>query len=493
MSANLETFYSHLRRIYTFGCISNLLDWDQKVTMPPEGGGDRAEQLELISTIMHEHLTAPTFLGLVDELGGRLDSLNEIDRVNVRETKRQLDRARKLPVEFVARRTRVSTISYQVWAEARAKNDWKAVAPHLKQIVALCREEAELLGYDEHPYDALFDGYEPGGRIAVVKPLLLRLGDALAKMLPTITERFRSAPEVQGDFPEDLQAKFDMKLAAACGYNFNRGRLDATHHPFQTTIGSRDFRITTHYYREDYLSSVYSVLHEAGHALYEAGLLEQHKGTPMGSAISLGIHESQSRLWENLIGRSQPFCNFIHRSLEEFFPSEHRKTSPEIIWRRANRVAPSLIRIEADEVTYSLHIIVRMLLEEQLMSGELGVDELPEAWNALYEKYLGLRPDDYADGVMQDVHWYGGSIGYFPTYALGNLYGAMMLRVIERDLPGVWNDVEHGNGAPILNWLQKNVHERGMKYKGPELIREITGEDLSEVPFVKYIEKKFLR
>lgn len=491
MSAPLERVYSQLRRIYTLGCIGALLDWDQKVTMPPEGAEDRAEQLELISALAHESMTNPELLALVDSLHQNLANLPSDDMVNIREMKRILDRARCLPVEFVALRSKVTTRAYQAWTEARPKDDWQAVVPHLEEIVKLCRREAEYIGYKEHPYDALLDSYEPGGKLSVIKPLLVRLGEELSALIPAITKKFQHVPDIKGDFPEDVQSRFNVRLAEAFGYNLTRGRLDPTHHPFQTTIGARDVRITTRFYRHDYLSSVYSTLHESGHALYEAGLLERFKGTPRGSAVSLGIHESQSRLWENLVGRSHEYCRFLHATLKDFFPEEHRRLTPDTLWRTVNKVNPSLIRIEADEVTYSLHVVIRMLLEEQLITGELEVKDLPQAWNDAYGKYLGVRPTDNKNGVMQDVHWYSGSIGYFPTYALGNLYGAMMIKTAERDLPGLWNDIEQGKCLPLLQWLRKNVHEHGMTYSGPELIKKISGQELSEVPFLDYIKKKF--
>lgn len=491
MSPELKKVYSHLRRIYTLGCIGALLDWDQKVTMPAEGGEDRAEQLELMSALSHESMTDPAFLELVDAQYEIRNTLAAEDLVNIRELKRILDRARRLPTDFVAHRSKVTTRAYQTWTEARPKDDWKSILPHLEEIVSLCRKEAEFLGYEEHPYDALLDGYEPGGKIALLKPLLLRLGKELSALIPSIKDKFQNVADINGDFPEEVQSKFNTRLAQVFGYDISRGRLDATHHPFQTTIGARDVRITTHFYRNDYLSSVYSTLHETGHALYEAGLLERHKGTPMGSAVSLGIHESQSRLWENLIGRSQQYCRFLHRTLKDYFPEEHRRLTPESLWRTVNKVNPSLIRIEADEVTYSLHVIIRLLLEEQLISGTLSVKDLPDAWNDSYEEYLGIRPTDYKNGVMQDVHWFSGSIGYFPTYALGNLYGAMMLKTAERDLPSLWQDVEQGNCLPLLHWLRSNVHELGMTYSGPELIKKITGQELNEAPFLNYIKQKF--
>ncbi len=491
MNDALNRFYLALREVFNWTCIYDTLDWDQKVMMPVEAADHRVEQLELLSSVIHGKTTDPKFLETVDGLYSNKGALNEKDLVNVRECKRQLDRARKLPVKFVAERTKAAATSFQVWTEARAKNDWQAVEPHLTKVVQLARKEADYLGYEQNPYDALLDGYEPGARLSVVKPLLSSLGQGLTELIPSISAKFKNTPSIEGDFPEETQHKLGSYLAKQFGYNFQRGRLDTTHHPFATTLGVRDVRITTHFYRNDFLSSVFSILHETGHALYELGLPEEHRGTPLGSAISLGIHESQSRLWENIIGRSRQYSHFLHRTLKDYFPEVPKRFTPETLWAGINIVTPSFIRIEADEVTYSLHVIVRMLLEEQLISGELAVADLPNAWNDLYKKYLGITPPDYNFGVMQDSHWYGGSIGYFPTYALGNLYGAMMIKVAERDIPTLWQQVEEGVFLPLLNWLNENVFRHGMTYTGPELIKKITGQELNERPFLEYVKAKF--
>ncbi len=489
---NLKSLYDKLSSLYRLQCIGSLLGWDQQVYMPVEAAQGRADQNELISRLAHQWFTDPEFARVVDALAEEQDTLGEVDRVNVREVKRVLDIERKLPEEFVAEMAQASSVGYCIWAQARPKNDWAAVEPTLAKIVALNRRRADLVGYEEHPYDALLDIYEPGARLSQVKPLLLDLAEQLKAMIPAIAERFSAEDRLEGDFATECQQRFVARVAADLGFDFGQGRLDTTAHPFMTSIGPYDFRITTRYHEDNLLSALYGTIHETGHALYEMGLPKERAGTPMGESVSLGIHESQSRFWENLVGRSRDFCEHLLDVMKEYFPEQTRHLGCDDLWKRVNHVEPSLIRVEADEVTYSQHIVIRMLLEERLVTGDLNVPDLPAAWDDLYEEYLGIRPPDYKDGVMQDMHWYSGSIGYFPTYALGNLYGAMMMRKAREDLPEMPDQIRAGELAPMLNWLRENVHRHGMKYRAHELIRHITGRELSDKPFVEYLRGKFM-
>ncbi len=468
-----------------------LLDWDQKVTMPSAGGESRAKQMESLSRIIHQRKTDPRFLDTVDLLAINISELSENNAINVREIKRISDRARKLPEKFVSERSRVTSLSYQAWVEARPKNDFETITNHLNRVFELCREEAELVGYQSTPYDALLDVYEPGSTLTQIKPLLLRLGEGLQVILPTLTEHFKQVQPPCGHYGEAAQRKLNCQIAQALGYSFDQGRLDATAHPFQETLGPNDQRITTRFNSTNYLSSLFTTLHEVGHALYEGGLPKQHTGTPLGKPISLSIHESQSRLWENMMGRSKEFCIYLYSLLKEIFPEEYSHTNPSKLWMQVNKVYPSLIRVEADEVSYSLHIIIRMLLEEEIINHKLSVSELPERWNALYKTYLGVSPENNQNGVMQDVHWFTGSVGYFPTYALGNLYAAAMYKQLQKDLPAWGENLERGKMQEITEWLRINVHQHGMKYRGDELIIQITNEPLSEKPFLTYLREKF--
>lgn len=488
---NLKLFYERLKEMYNLQCIESLLGWDQQVYMPPQSAQARADQQEYISCLAHQRATDPQFCRAVDELSEIRDSLSDADRVNVREIKRNLDIERKLPEDFVAEFAQASSTGYSIWAQARPQNDWKAVEPVLERIFELSRRRADLVGYEEHPYDALLDIFEPGMKLSQVKPLLLDLAGRLKEMIPPIAEKFSVEGRLDGHFDEDCQRRLVSRVAADLGFDFQQGRLDTTAHPFMTCIGPHDFRITTRYNEANLLAGLYGTMHETGHALYEMGLPKEHAGTPRGAAVSLGIHESQSRFWENMVGHCREFCGHLIGVMREFFPEQTGALSPEELWKRANHVEPSLIRVEADQVTYNQHIVIRMLLEERLITGDLKVQDLPGAWDDLYEEYLGVRPCDYKDGVMQDIHWYSGGVGYFPTYALGNLYGAMMMGRAREALPDLPQQIERGEFGPLLGWLRENVHQHGMTLRANDLIRHITGRELTDGPFVEYLKAKF--
>lgn len=488
----LEKFYAKLKRIHTLSSIHGLLGWDQQVNLPLAGAGWRAQQLEFVSSLHHEYLLDVELKDCVDQLlQNNSEKISVEDKVNLIKTRRKIEQESKLPKSFVEELERASSTTYNVWVQARPKNDFAAVKPHLTTLVRLYREHAKLLGHDGNPYNALLDIYEPEAKIEQVRPLLLKLGTEIKNILPKLVERFAKIEELKGDFEISKQYELCRKISSDIGYDYNSGRLDKAAHPFEANLGAGDVRITTRFEKQNYLSSVLTCLHEAGHALYEMGFLPQHLGTPMGSSISLGIHESQSRLWENIIGRSQAFAEYIYGQLKDFFPNEYKKTSSQDIWNQLNLIRPSLIRVEADEVTYSQHIIIRMLLEEELANDRLEVADLPQAWKEYYKKYLDIEVCDHKDGVMQDVHWYSGSFGYFPTYALGNLYSAQMFELIKLQIPNLDQKIRNGNFLEIKIWLNQNVHQHGMKYSGSELIKNISGKDLSEQSFVNYLKAKF--
>lgn len=487
----LKDFYGHLAQIRRLKEIIAILDWDRAVNLPPAGSESRAEQIQDLSVRVHSLLSADSFYDLIQSLNNS-SSISPDDAVNLREVKRTVEKQRKLPEEFVARQTMLQSISYDTWAAAKPKGDFEAVRKNLVGLVDLAREETKLLGFSEHPYDALLDHYEPGAKLSEIKPLLLRLGEGLSAVLPEITEKFKGVRHTTGHFAKEKQHELSNRILAAIGFDFECGRLDASPHPFSTSLGWGDWRITTRYHEDKPLSAIYSTLHEAGHAFYDMGLKKEHRGTPLGEAVSLGIHESQSRLWENLIGRSQAFASILLPLLRDVFPAEFSAVFEIDLWREINFVEPSLIRVEADEVSYSLHIVIRMLLEEALISGDLSVNDAPAAWNDLYKKYLGVSALTPDKGIMQDVHWYSGSFGYFPTYALGNLYGVVMLKKAQEAGAGLPSDIAEGRFSKLREWLTKNVHESGMRLYGPDLLRQIAGVELSEKPFLDYIKQKFL-
>lgn len=488
----LQFFYKRLNEIHVLAGTYSLLEWDQQVNMPPDGAAERAKQLECIETMRHNLTTDEKFIEIIQDLHNGIESLSYPDQVNVRETWRTCNRQKKLSAEFVGRKTRVCSESYSAWAEARPANDFELVRPHLESIIALHKEEIDLVGYDLEPYDALLDVYEKGATLSVIRPVFVRLAEALSSILPAIPEAFTDVAPIKGDFPEPEQLPLIKKVMTSLGFDFRSGRLDSSPHPFCTTMGRGDVRVTTRYSKDNFLGSLYGVIHETGHALYDMGLPAKWYGTPMGSPASLGVHESQSRFFENILGKSRAFCEWLFTILPDFFPGTRYLTTPDELWKQVNSVSRSLIRVEADEVTYSLHVIIRTLLEDDLVRGVLQVRDLPEAWNSLYEKYIGIRPSNYSDGVLQDVHWYSGMIGYFPTYVLGNLYGASMLQGLTRDLPSYLDDVSKGVFKNVLSWLRANVHQKGMQHTGPELVEGISGSALDESAFLKYLSGKYL-
>jgi carboxypeptidase Taq len=486
----IDRLYQLLHEMHTLNSISAALDWDQQVNLPHKGAAERSEQIAMMQTILHAKRTDPQFIEVVKELRDRGD-LSFEDVVNVRETWRITEKELKLPAAFVEESAKLASQCYHEWTAARPANDFARVEPLLERLFALAQQKADLVGYDENPYDALLDYYEPYGKLSHIKPLLLELATKLSALLPAILDKQQPIAPLREPIALDAQHALCQKLCSAIGYDFESGRLDRAPHPFCTSLGAHDIRITTRYAEDNYLSGMFTALHEAGHALYEDGLPKKWVGTPMGSAVSLGIHESQSRLWENIIGRSRPFAKYLHSLIGEFLPELHKSTSPDEIWAHTNHIQRSLIRVEADEVTYSLHVVIRMQLEAALLNKELSVRDLPAAWNELYRKFIGLQPPSDSDGVLQDVHWYNGLIGYFPTYALGNLYGAMMYESIRSALPTLDSDVERGDFSSLLQWLNRNVHQHGMAFAGPELIQRIAGRPLSTDSFITYVRQKF--
>jgi carboxypeptidase Taq len=359
--------------------------------------------------------------------------------------------------------------------------------------VSLKRREAEAVGIGDEPYDALLDEYEPGATAAEITEVFAALRDDLVPLVQAILGSGKKAPHdvLERDYPVERQRAFGEGAAKAIGFDFTAGRLDVTTHPFCSGIGPGDCRITTRYNPRHFNESFFGILHEAGHAIYEQGLAAEHFGTPLGSACSLGIHESQSRLWENLVGRSLPFWRRYTPVMHEVFGERMGSATVEQVYRQVNRVTPSLIRVEADEVTYNMHILVRFELELALLRGELSAADLPAAWNEAYRRRLGVTPPHDGDGVLQDVHWSSGAFGYFPTYTIGNLYSALLWERILADLPDVYAQIEAGEFAPLLGWLREQIHRPGYLLDGEELIKRVTGSGLAHQPFMAYLWAKY--
>jgi len=491
MSDTYNRFIEKVREIGQLEAIEQLLEWDQETNMPERGLAARAEHMALAARMKHERRTSPELGELLSALDGSAD--DPVVATNVRETRRVYERAVKVPGDLVAKIASVSSMARAEWVGARKASDFKRFAPYLKELLDLKRQLADAVGFAGERYDALLDEYEPGARTSDLAQVFAELREPLAAFIREISSAAHHPDEaiVHRSFPRAAQEAFARKLAAAIGFDFQAGRLDVSAHPFCTGIAPGDVRMTTRYHETHFNSAIFGVLHETGHGLYEQGLDEGQRYTPMGQAVSLGIHESQSLMWENIVGRSRAFWEYFYPECRATFSKALKGVSLDAWVGAINVVKPSMIRVEADEATYNLHIILRFELERALLDGNLAVNDVPEAWNAKMEELLGIRPAGDAEGCLQDIHWSLGIFGYFPTYALGKLYGAQFWEAARRDIPDVEDRFRCGDFRVLLDWLRGNIHRRGKRYRPDELVRAVTGEPLSIRPFMNYLHEKF--
>ena len=472
----------HCAEIDVLEGATGVLGWDQQTNLPKGAAAARGAQLALMSRLLHERATDSRIEGWLRDLEG--GDLDELQAASLRNMRRGYDRIVKVPADLVVRLSTASSDGFGAWIHAKEHNDFAFFAPHLENLVALKREKAHAIDPDVHPYDALLTGYDPGATTADLRVMFARLREGLVELIDAVRD-VEAMPLVDGKFAVEAQMALNTEVATALGYDFNRGRMDAAEHPFTIGLHADDVRITTHLYETNLLGGLGGTVHESGHAMYEQGLPKQHAGTGINRAASIGLHESQSRFWENYIGRSQPFFNWFQPLLEKHFPG--CGVSADDLYRGANRVVPGLIRVTADEVTYNLHIIARFELEVALMEGSLAVADLPEAWNEKYRKYLGITPPDDARGVLQDVHWSGGAFGYFPSYTLGNLYAASLGATMTSELDDLWGRVEAGDFSPILSWLRDRIHQHGHMLDAPDRMRVVVGERDSVEDLLAYL------
>jgi carboxypeptidase Taq len=469
---------------------AGLLGWDERTYMPHAGSAHRGEQMALLARLRHEMLTAPRVGELLAAVEGAPPS--DDAAANVREIRRVHDRAVKVPKELVEELARVTTRAQQVWQEARKADDFAAFRPWLEQVVRLKRQEAQAVGYKGVPYDALLDEYEPGATTAEISRTFAALRGELVPLVQAITSSGRRPRRevLEAEFPVDRQEAFGRAAAAALGFDFGAGRLDVTTHPFCSGIGPGDCRITTRYNPRFFNEAFFGILHEAGHGIYEQGLPAEHYGTPLGSYASLGVHESQSRLWENQVGRGRPFWEHFYPRARKEFPALRDVTADEFYFT-VNDVRPSFIRVEADEATYNLHILLRFELEQALVSGDLAPADAPGAWDERFQKSFGMEPPTDTLGCLQDIHWSFGGIGYFPTYTLGNLYAAQFMEQARRDLGDVEADFRRGEFGRLKGWLNGTIHRHGQRYRAGELCRRVTGKALTHEPLLAYLRGKY--
>ena len=486
-----EVYKQTLQKIADVKYASAVLQWDQETYIPAKGGEIRGRQIATLSEIAHEQFTSEKFGNLLQELLSK-DGLADHEKRNVELSWYDYNKSKKLPSDFVRRMSEAVNKSFYAWIEARKKNDFIIFQQPLHDIIALKKQEADLLGYDQHPYDALMNDYDRGLNTATTDALFAslkpRLGELLQKInnAPAVDDRF-----LQQHFDKDKQWKLGMEVLRRMHFDFEAGRQDISEHPFTTNFSSRDVRVTTRIDENDFSNMLWSCVHEGGHALYEQGLPEEQYGLPLGEYCSLTIHESQSRLWENCVGRSLPFWKYNYKLLLEYFPEQLQHISVERFYKGINKVAPSLIRTEADELTYHFHVMIRYEIEKQLIEGSIGSKDIPARWNELYRQYLGVTVPDDKRGCLQDVHWSHGSFGYFATYSIGSLYAAQLYATISTQGLSIETELEQGNNLPVLEWLQQHIYKYGRYYNSGELCQHATGQALNPDFFINYVNEKF--
>lgn len=493
-STAFEELCSLSREAALIESMEAMLGWDERTYMPAGAGEYRAEQMTYLTGLAHQKRTSKRLGELLGELADS-DLTKEPHSdvgATIRELKRQYDKKVKLPQTLVEELTRASVLGQQAWVKAREANDFASFAPHVEKLFGLKRQQADCLGYEGSPYDALLDDFEPDAKTADLTKVLSELRSELVPLVQAIMHSGRKAPLeiLQRQYPAAAQEVFGKAAAAAIGFDFNRGRLDVTHHPFCSGMGPHDCRITTRYDERFFNSAFFGILHEAGHGIYDQGLRPEQFGLPPGTYLSLGIHESQSRMWENLVGRSRAFWQHFFPKLQQTFPAAVGDVKLDEFFFGINHVAPSLIRVEADEATYNLHIIIRFELEQALLSQDLPVSDLPGAWRDKYREYLGVEPPNDADGCLQDIHWSAALIGYFPTYSLGNLYASQFFEQADRDLGGLPALFAKGEFGPLKTWLNEKIHARGQCYTAAELVQLVTGQPLSPAPLMRHLRGK---
>ncbi len=484
----------HQKEAAYLGAFGKLAGWDQAAYTPKKGHPHRARMQATLAKLLHQRATDPRIgemLALVENAGWLKEPITA-EAVNVREWRRAYDLQTKIPERLAVELAQATSEGQAIWEEARPKNDWESFKPILKKIFALTREAADAMGYKEERYDALLDQYEPGATAKQVETIFKQVREATVELLHRINDSSKRPHTslLHRHFPKAAQESFGKEVIAKIGFDLEAGRLDVVAHPFMEGIGPGDVRLTTRYFEDFFNPGFFGIVHEMGHGVYGQGLLPEHFGTPMGTEISLGIHESQSRTWENLVGRSLGFWRYFWPKAQQHFESL-RDVRLEDFYFAINEVKPSLIRVEADEVTYNLHIMIRFEVELALLRGELSIDDAPEAWDAKYQEYLGVRSPEIRDGVLQDVHWSAGLIGYFPTYSLGNLYGAQFFVQAEKDLGNLEAQFERGEFAPLLNWTREKIHHQGSRYWPRDLLRNVTAEDLNPQYLIDYLNRKF--
>jgi len=486
-----STYKTKMQKIADVKYASAVLQWDQETYLPPKGNDFRGQQIATLSEIAHQLFTDKTMGELLEELS-LCEDLTSSEKRNIVLSKEDYERNIKLSAAFVRQLSETVNQSYHAWAKARKENSFALFEQPLNELIQLKRQEADMLGYEQHPYNALMNDYDKGLTVSKVDSLFVELKTPLFNLLDSLKNK-KSIDNsfLFQEFKKDNQWEFGLEILKRIGFDFEAGRQDISLHPFTTNFSSKDVRITTRIDEHDFSNMTWSCLHEGGHALYEQGLPADQYGLPLGEYCSLSIHESQSRLWENCIGRGLPFWQHNFKLLTNAFPKQFKEINIEKFYKGINSVSPSLIRTEADELTYHFHVMIRYEIEKMLIEGSLQTKDIPACWNEMYQKYLGIEVPDDNRGCLQDIHWSHGSFGYFATYSLGSLYGAQLYSTIEKQYPAISEDLSNGKINTIQEWLQKEIYCNGRFYSSEELCKKATGESLQSSYFIEYATKKY--
>ena len=494
MKEKLALLKTRLAEISDLGQAASIVNWDQQVNMPPGAAEARGNQLAILACVLQEWSTAPELGKLLEELAPYAETLDpdSDDARLIKVSTKDFHKATCIPTEYVVEFNQVTAVAQQAWVEARQESNFAHFLPHLEKVVELRQRYASFFPGVEHPYDALLDDFEPGMKTADVKAIFNTLRPQQVALLQSIAAK----PQVEDaflhqPFDEKKQWDFGVEIISKFGYDWNHGRQDKAPHPFTQSAGRTDVRITTRVYPDFMNTMLFGTMHETGHALYGLGTAPALDRTGLDGGASLAVHESQSRLWENLVGRSLPFWQHFYPRLQEIFPAQLGSVSLEKFYQGINKVQPSLIRVEADEATYNLHIMLRLEIEMALIEGKLAVKDLPSAWNSRMQDYLGVTPPNDAKGVLQDIHWANGYFGYFSTYALGNLVSAQIWEKINQDIPDLAGQIQAGKFAALLTWLREKIHVHGRKFEPQELVQKVTGSSIDPAPYMRYLKGKY--
>jgi carboxypeptidase Taq len=493
----IEQVTSSMNTIKDIQSASALLGWDQETYMPDGSARARAEQIATLDSLAHQHLTSDSSQKLAQEAQEIVESTNN----HTQETRllrlyaQEVHRAVKLPESLVHQTSKAVSLAHDSWKKARSESNFSLFADDLKQLLTLKSTAAELYGYEENRYDALLNIYEPGMKVSRLKPVFANLQAGTTSLLKEIEPVKQRANDkiLYQSFPTDKQVNFARMIVDSLGFNFDTGRIDLSVHPFCTSFAPTDVRLTTRVFEHDVRSCLFGLIHEAGHGMYEQGFAPELARTFASDGASMGIHESQSLFWENVIARSEEFWQWALPLMKDYFPEQLSGVTPFAMYKAINTIEPSFIRIESDEITYNIHIIIRFEIENMLINEEIKVEDVPTVWNNKMQEYLGITPPDDSQGCLQDIHWSFGGFGYFPSYTLGKLYAAMFRKKIVADLPTISDDIRRGHFGNILQWLRTNIHQYGKTMTPNELVMSITGNELSEHDFIEYAKAKAYR